>query len=327
MAQIAVIGSGWGARVQAPTFRDVGLDVITVRGHDWRSAIASEAELVSIATPPFTHVEITLAALEAGKHVLCEKPAAVNAAEAERLAAAARDHRERITLIDHELRFLPSFIEARRRVAQLGGIRYIETRYSSPSRGDRLREWTWWSAAEQGGGVWGAVGSHVVDALRYLTGTDIVAAQASVNTIIRERSGRAVTSDDFTAVHLRLATGAIAAMTFSAVGSGPDEPSVITIHCEDGALRLSAAELLFAKRNEPFARVAGEDLPKRAGNSMGGAWASGTLELGRALKRALEDGDRSALEPAATFEDGLAHQRVLDAARASEANDGRWVNV
>jgi len=327
MAQVAVIGSGWGTRVQVPTFREAGLDVFSFRGHDWRSAVASDAELVSIVTPPFTHVEIALAALAGGKHVLCEKPVAVNAAEAKRLVAAAGEHRGRITLIDHELRFLPSFVEARRRIAELGRIRYIETRYSSPSRGDRSREWTWWSDAAQGGGVWGAVGSHFVDAIRYLSGIEIAAAQASVNTIISERSGREVTSDDFTAVHLRLSTGAIAAMTFSAVGSGPDEPSTITIHCEDGALRLMAAELLFARRGEPFARVAGEDPPQRAGNSMGGAFGSGTLELGRAIRRALEDDDRSGLAAAATFEDGLAHQRVLDAARVSEANDGRWVSV
>jgi predicted dehydrogenase len=327
MAQVAVIGSGWGTRVQVPTFREAGLDVLSFRGHDWRAAIESEAELVAITTPPFTHVEIALAALAAGKHVLCEKPTAVSVAEAERLAAAAREHADRITLIDHELRFLPSFVEARQRVRQLGGVRYIEARYSSPSRGDRKREWTWWSDAAQGGGVWGAVGSHFVDAIRYLTRDEIVAAQPSVNTIIRERSGRAVTSDDFTAVHLRLDTGAIAAMTFSAVSSGPDEPSAITIHCEDGALRLTGAELLFAKRGEPFARVAGEDLVQRPGNSMGGAFATGTLHLGRALKRALDEGDRSGLAPAATFHDGLAQQRVLDAARASEGNDGRWVGV
>jgi predicted dehydrogenase len=327
MAQLVVIGSGWGTRVQVPTFREAGLDVLSFRGHDWHSAVGSEAELVVITTPPVTHVEIALAALAAGKHVLCEKPTAVSVSEAERLVAAARERADRITLIDQELRFLPSFIEAWDRVARLGGVRYIEARYSSPSRGDRQREWTWWSDAAQGGGVWGAVGSHFVDAIRYLTRHEVVAAQASVNTIIAERSGHAVTSDEFTAVHLRLDTGAIAAMTFSAVATGPDEPSVITIHCEDGALRLTAAELLFAKRAEPFVRVAGEDLVQRPGNSMGGAFATGTLHLGRALKRALDDGDRSGLAAAATFDDGLAQQRVLDAARASEANDGRWMGV
>jgi predicted dehydrogenase len=320
MAQVAVIGSGWAKKVQVPTFEEAGLDVASFRGHDWRSAIDADAELVVITTPPSTHAEIALAALGAGKHVLCEKPTALNAAEAEQMVTAARAHADRMALIDHELRFLPSFIAARERVAQLGGVRYVEARYSSPARGDRQREWTWWSDAAQGGGVWGAVGSHFTDAVRYLTRLEVTAVQASVNTIIRERSGRAVTSDDFTAVHLRLSNGCVAAMTFSGVAGGPDEPASMTIHCEEGALRLVSEELLFARRNEPFARVAGGEMAKRPGNSMGGAFGTGTLLFAQALARALA-GDRDALAPAATFEDGLAQQRVLDGARVS----GGWV--
>ena len=108
--------------------------------------------------------------------------------------------RDQIALIDHELRFLPSFRAARERIGELGGIRYAEVRYASPGRGDRTRAWNWWSDAEQGGGIWGAVGSHFVDTLRFL-GMEIEAVQATLRTIIDEapvRNGtRRVTSDDF----------------------------------------------------------------------------------------------------------------------------------
>ena len=127
-------------------------------------------------------------------------------------------------------------------------------------------------------------------------------------------SMRAVTADDFAGVHLRLRGGAVAAMTFSAVAGGPDEPSTLTVHGEEGALRLTGEELLFARRGEPFTRIAGGDLQQRPGNSPGGAFGTGTLLLGRALRSALDEGDRDALAPAATFADGLAQQRVLDAA-------------
>jgi predicted dehydrogenase len=160
------------------------------------------------------------------------------------------------------------------------------------------------------------VGSHHIDAIRYF-GREIVGVQATLATIIGERSGKPVTSDDFAAVHLRLSDGSIAAMTFSFVAGGPDEPTTMTIHGENGALRLIGEELLHAKRNEPFARVAGNDLASRPGNSSGGAFGSGTYHLGVALKAALEGGDPAALAPAATFEDGLAQQRILDAARAT----------
>jgi predicted dehydrogenase len=348
MARVGIIGTGWGARVQVPAFREAGIEVVSIAGQnpertrrvatelhldafdDWRALVASNVDLVTIVTPPSEHLMMATAALDAGKHVLCEKPTALDAAEAEQLVAAARSHTDQLALIDHELRFLPSFRAARERIGELGGIRYAEVRYASPGRGDRSRGWNWWSDAKQGGGIWGAVGSHFVDALRFL-GMEIEAVQATLTTIIDERPfehvKRKVTSDDFAAVNLRLVGGAVAAMTFSAVAAGPDEPTTLTIHGEDGALRLIGEELLTAMRGEPFTLAAGDDLAPRRGNSAGGAFGSGTYLLGVALRAALDDGDHSALANAATFADGLAQQRVLDAARESSANGGTWIAV
>jgi predicted dehydrogenase len=346
MARIGIIGTGWGARVQVPAFREAGLDVVAIAGHnaertrraaeqlnlepfdDWRALIASNVDLVTIVTPPSEHLQMATEALDAGKHVLCEKPTALNAEEATQLVAAAKKHPDRITLIDHELRFLPSFRAARERIADLGGIRYAEVRYASPSRGDRTRAWNWWSDADHGGGIWGAVGSHFVDTLRFL-GMEIEAVQATLRTIIDQRpfenGMRRVTSDDFSVVNLRSTAGAIAAMTFSTVASGPDEPATLTIHGEEGAMRIIGEELLTAMHGEPFTLAAGGELSDRRGNSAGGAFGTGTYLLGRALRSALDDGDRNALANAATFDDGLAQQRVLDAARASSQREGAWI--
>ena len=126
------------------------------------------------------------AALEAGKHVISEKPTAMNAHEAEQLVKAAHAHPSQIAIIDHELRFLPAWIAARERIGEIGALRYAEVRYASPGRGDRKREWNWWSDVEEGGGIWGAVGSHFVDAFRYF-GFEIAAAQAMLHTAIAER--------------------------------------------------------------------------------------------------------------------------------------------
>ncbi len=340
MARIGIIGTGWGARVQVPSFREAGLEVVAIAGHDaertrhlepfddWRALIASNVDLVTIVTPPSEHLQMATSALDAGKHVLCEKPTALNAGQAEQLVAAAKKHPDRIALIDHELRFLPSFRAARERMNDLGGIRYAEVRYASPSRGDRTRAWNWWSDADHGGGIWGAVGSHFVDTLRFL-GMEIVAVQAALQTIIAERpfenGMRRVTSDDFAVVNLRFANGAVAALSLSTVASGPDEPATITIHGEAGAMRLVGEELLTAMRGEPFTVATSAGRADRKGNSAGGAFGSGTFLLGRALRSALDDGDRSALANAATFDDGLAQQRVLDAARKSSRNNGAWV--
>jgi predicted dehydrogenase len=347
MHKIGIVGTGWGARVQVPAFREAGLDVagiagfhhnktarlageLSVQAYDqWPALIASDVDVVSIVTPPSEHLEMAKAALAAGKHVISEKPTALNAGESLQLVEAARAHPDRIAIIDHELRFLPAWRAARERIGEIGALRYIEVRYASPSRGDRAREWNWWSDAERGGGIWGAVGSHSVDTIRYL-GFEIARAQATLETVIGERpygeSAKKVTSDDLAVVNLELKPGGTAFLSFSAVAAGPDEPAVMTIHGEEGAMRLVGEELLFARRGESFIRIAGGDLQKRAGNSPGGAFGSGTVLLGKALKAAL-DGDGSALAVAATFDDGLAQQRVLDAARRSSVKDGRWVEI
>jgi predicted dehydrogenase len=345
MARIGVIGTGWGARVQTPLFREAGLEVVAIAGHDprktarvaaelgltgysdWRELVSADLDLVTVVTPPPFHLEMASAALAAGKHVISEKPTALNTSEAELLLESAAAHPERIAILDHELRFLPSYSAARDRLEELGGVRYIEVRYSSASRGDRKREWSWWNDAAQFGGVLGAVGSHFVDAVRFVTGDEIVSVQAMLTTVIRERSQRPATADDLSFVNLRLSSGAAATMTLSAVAGAQDEPSTMTIHGERGTFRLVGEELLHAARGESFRRIAGNDVAARPGNTSGGAFGTGTFLLGKALARALDEGDRSALAPAATFADALAQQRVLDGARASSARGGCWQTV
>ncbi|HET7706995.1 MAG TPA: Gfo/Idh/MocA family oxidoreductase [Thermoanaerobaculia bacterium] len=348
MASIAIIGTGWGSRVQVPMFREAGLDVVGIAGFhgektrrvgeelvvppfdDWRALLDTEADIISITVPPSEHLEMATAVLESGKHVINEKPTALNAAEASRLLSVSRRHASRISLIDHELRFLPAWRAAKEQIERIGPLRYIEVRYASPGRGDRNREWNWWSDAGRGGGIWGAVGSHFVDTIRYL-GFEIDAARADLRTIIAERpfgnGRRAVTSDDYAVVNLQLRGGATAAISLSAVATGTDEPATITIHGEDGAFRLVGEELLHAKPSNPFVRIAGGDLQKNPGNSPGGAFGTGTLLFGRALRAALDDNHRAELLPAATFDDGLAQQKVLDAARQSAHQNGVWVKI
>src|SRR5688500_4298454 len=157
MANVAIIGRGWGARVQQPAFEEAGLRVAGPAGRDgWEDLVAAPGvDLVSVLMPPSLHLEISSAALRAGKHVICEKPTAMNENEAAERLARARAQSGQTAIIDHELRFLPAWQAARERVAQLGGVRLIEVRYASPGRADRDREWNWWSDASHGGGIWG----------------------------------------------------------------------------------------------------------------------------------------------------------------------------
>jgi predicted dehydrogenase len=349
VARVAIIGTGWGARVQVPIFREAGLNVVAIAGHDpektrktaetlgiaravddWQKIIKrGEADLISIVTPPSEHREMAVAALEAGMHVLSEKPTAMNADEADSMVRAAEARPSQMALIDHELRFLPAWMEARTRREEIGAIRFAEFRFTSPGRGDPSRPWNWWSDASRGGGVLGAVGSHAIDAFRYLAG-EIREVKATLNTVITERPNgddwRPVTSDDYAALHVRFEHGAVGTILLS-VTAAVDEPTTITIHGEQGGMRLRGEGLELASLGGDWNTIVPDVETKRPGNSNGGAFGTGTLHLARALRKAIDEHDREALLPAATFRDGLQQQRALDAARRSHAGDGGWIAI
>jgi len=363
---VAILGTGWGLRTQAPAFRLAGLEVVAVwsRSPEKARRLASErgiplgtseldeilehpgVDLVSVTTPPNTHRELAVAALEAGKHVLCEKPFALDAAEAEAMAAAARARPDRLALVDHELRFLPAFGRLRELVAEgyVGDLFGVEITHHSAGRLDPEIEFNWWSEREKGGGYWGAIGSHYVDLLHFLLGSRATGVSALLRTLVperRDREGRPrrVTADDQALATLRLAAGesepAPALLHLSAGVAGAPPPR-LTIAGSEGALRYEQGRLLGQRRTARGAAREVEDLTPQpaAGREVGPVdsrdddWSRGSVHLGRALREALGEGDgRGLTERAATFEDGLRTQRILDAGRASSDAGGEWVRV
>lgn len=335
--------------MQVPAFRAAGFEIAGITGRNpertrsvardlevpafdsWQELLdRSGAQWVSIVTPPSEHCELAIAALRQGFHVLCEKPTALNAREAEQMLDAARAASGQYSFIDHELRFLPTWQEAVERVRSLGALRLIEVRYASPGRGDPSRSWNWWSDATRGGGILGAVGSHMIDAVRYLAG-EIEAVSAHLTTTISERphpeGGVApVTSDDTATVTLRLRSGVLAHLTLTVVAA-VDEETTITFHGSGGGLRLRDHRLEMSERGGEW--LLAEETPEieSRGNTPGGPFGTATHLLAKAIAGTMRSGRADLLEPAARFEDGLMQQRALDAARASSAKDGIWVAI
>ena len=190
MIKVGILGTGWGTHIQAPAFRKAGLEIVGLWGRTEEKArrIAAElaipfstadyealisrpdVDLISVVTPPHMHAELAAAALAAGKHVLCEKPTALNAEQARQMLLASEAHPGQIALIDHELRFLPTRQKMRALIQQghVGEIYYVEGTNWSGGLLSPGRRWNWWSEAEKGGGVLGNFGSHVIDALTWL---------------------------------------------------------------------------------------------------------------------------------------------------------------
>ncbi|WP_298401353.1 Gfo/Idh/MocA family oxidoreductase [uncultured Chloroflexus sp.] len=337
---IGIIGTGWGARVQVPAFRAAGLVVTALAGSNpaktariahelevpfatanWHEVLErSDVQVVSIVTPPYLHREMAEAALAAGKHVLCEKPTALNAAEAEAMLAAAQAHPAQLALIDHELRFLPAVQAARARLAagDIGEARAAEVRFIASGRADPQRQWDWWSDRAAGGGVLGAIGSHQIDLLRFILADEVTQAQGLVQTFITQRPDaagvlRSVTSDDYTTATLRFARGAVATLTAMVVAR-TNEPLSVTVYGSAGTLRFSGGRL-FISSDDTFHDVTPPhtvELPA----TLNGEFPQGTVYLGHALRTALA-GQREAIASAATFADGLAIQQVLDTIRGA----------
>src|ERR1700687_4587196 len=231
---IGIIGAGFARTTQIPGFKACeGAKIVAIASahreraaegarefaidhveDDWRALVArDDIDLVSIVTPVVTHCEMTLAALDHGKAVLCEKPMAMNAGEARRMADRAREAGV-LALIDHELRFLTSRVKLHEllRSGHIGKVRHAQLTFRSDSRADVERPWNWWSDKTQGGGALGAIGSHVIEGWRWLLGAEVREVIGNLAIHISERKDetgklRTVTTDDEANLLVRFGDG------------------------------------------------------------------------------------------------------------------------
>ncbi len=305
---------------------------------DWQELIErDDIDLISVVTPPATHLEMTLAALERGKAVLCEKPMALNSAEAKRMTERARKVGV-LALIDHELRFLKSRRMMRNMVATgaIGAVRHCNYLFRSDYRGVIGRPWDWWSDETMGGGTLAAIGSHVIDSFRWLLSTEISEVSCMLTSHVAERpdkstgSMRRVTSDDEAKLHFRLADSpltknATGAAALSVVEAGSYE-NRLEIYGATGALMVEEAGELWHSPAGSGAWRPIEVLQNTIAPGMRPAsWSRGFAALSCEIVEAMREG-RTKIDNAATFEDGYRVQLVLDAAR--ESNRKRcWIKV
>ncbi|HTR19987.1 MAG TPA: Gfo/Idh/MocA family oxidoreductase [Gemmatimonadales bacterium] len=346
--RIGLIGTGFARRVQLPAAALVeGVSVTAIASgrranaeavarefhipHVFEDGVAlaasTDVDLVIVSSTPPTHARYAIAALDAGKHVLCEKPMALNAAEAQRMVDAAARHPRQVAWVDHELRYEPNrrAVADRIRAGAIGELRHLELSLKPYLRGDGRPQaygapWNWWFDAAQGGGLLGAVGSHLVDLCRFWTASEVVHVTGRVDTFIRERTDasgtvRPVTADDFTSFVLKMGSGATATLTLSSVAHhGPGH--LAQISGTEGTMVLTGeTKLEIAKAGGAFEDVSAvDDLWERTTpNNM---WARSFVRLLREMAAVIAGRPPSG-KPAG-FRDGWQVQRVLDAVRAGK---------
>jgi predicted dehydrogenase len=355
---IGIVGAGFARTTQIPGFRDcMGAKVVAIAsGHreraevvakefgienvcsDWQELVAhKDVDLVSIVTPPATHMEITLAALAHRKAVLCEKPMAMNAEQSARMVEEARAAGV-LALIDHELRFLNGrrTMRAMLQSGAIGQVRHCNYVFRSDYRGVKDRAWDWWSDAAMGGGTLGAIGSHVIDSFRWMLGTEITGVLGMLSTHIKQRPDKTtgnslpVTSDDEAKLLFRFAKGATnddttGMASLSVVESGLYD-NRLEMYGTTGALMVEeTGELWHSPVGSGAWRPVQVDQDHMAHGMRESSWSRGFTAFSGAIVEAMQSG-KTTVKNAATFEDGLRVQQVLDGARTSNES-GCWVTI
>ena len=190
----AIVGSGFMGRVHLEALRRLGsVEAVPVRGRDetaFRAALADPTiKAVHICTPNCSHFALAKTAMEANKHVLCEKPLTTSAREAEELVALARAKNIR-NCTCHNLRYYPmvQHIRRMREDGDLGEILVVQGTYSQ----DWLlydTDWNWRIDPRESGPsrVMADIGSHWCDMAEHITGRRISALCADLQTFHRTR--------------------------------------------------------------------------------------------------------------------------------------------
>ena len=308
---------------------------------DWRAVVArDDVDLVDICTPGSSHAEIAIAALEAGKHVLCEKPLAntVDEAAAMVAAASAASSRGVRSMVAFNYRRVPAIELARRLIAdgRLGDVRHVRACYLQDWIADASVPMSWRLRAEEAGsGSLGDIGSHIVDLAQHLTGQSVTGVSALTETFVKSRPGGEVNVDDAALFVGRLSGGAVATFEATRFALGRKNALRIEVNGSAGSVafdleRLNELEVFDGSdpaETQGFRRV----LVTEADHPWVGAWWPPGHIVGwehtftHEIKDMLDD-IAAGRDPSPSFAEGLQVQRVLDGVLRSAAA-GRWEEI
>jgi len=353
---VVVVGTGFGILTHVRALRAAGLPVLGLVGRDPRKtaeraerfeiqhATTSLAEAlalpgvqaVTIATPPHSHYEIALAAIRAGRHVLCEKPFTRDLGEAKRLLAAARKARI-VHLLGTEFRYATGQALLARVLGsgRIGRPRLATILLHVPMLADPKAEVpAWWSDAREGGGWLGAFATHLIDQIRVGLG-EFEGVSAALPRIAERRW----TAEDSFSVRFRLRGGVDGVLQSTAADWGPflaatrvvgsrgtawTEGDAVKVADASGTETVEVPEDLRLPPPDPPP----QDLLHTAYDML----HAGGTDLGPYTRLCEVFRDRILGRPVAkdpvppTFADGVANMLVLDAIRRSAAR-GTWVAV
>jgi predicted dehydrogenase len=208
--RVGIVGGGFGVRGHLPAFAAHSqFQVVAIASPHSAKSVAQERKIpyafesceemlrgceldvVSIASPPFTHHPDVLASIAAGKHVICEKPFALSVAQAQEMLAAAQNVKT-ATAVMHEFRWVPERFALKELIANghLSPLRELEiTHLARMLRLGNTRKNSWWFDRSKGGGLAGALLSHVIDSANWMAARPPVRSTGYLRTANPRREG------------------------------------------------------------------------------------------------------------------------------------------
>jgi len=368
----ALVGTGFIAAVHVDALRRLGVDVLGVVGSSPdRAAEAGlgnvygslgelleddRIDVVHLTTPNHLHYPQVKQALAAGKHVVCEKPLALTAAESRELVELA-DAAGVVHCTNFMARFYP-LVQQARSLLHEGSLGEIWNVHGSYLQDWLLRptDWNWRLEPERGGELRaiGDIGSHWLDLVQFVTGSRIVEVFADLQTVIpvrrrpvgpvqtfaqTEAEGEdvAIATEDLAHVLLRFEGGARGAVVISQVSAGRKNMLSFELDGADAALAWNserAEELWLGRRDRPnelllrdpslMKPAARETTTLPGGHAEG--FAETFRELYRRVYRAVESGGPPPEPDYPTFSDGH-WENVLGEAIALSSRERLWIEV
>ncbi len=324
---------------------------------DWRRLVErDDIDLIDICVPGDLHAEIAIAALEAGKHVLCEKPLANSVDEAEAMEQAAREAAANgiRAMVGFTYRRVPAVTLMRDMIAdgRVGTVRQVRASYRQDWLADPESPMTWRLDKDRAGsGSLGDIGAHIVDMTQFVTGQSLTEVSAVMETLVDERpvlaesvglGGTAgtdrgkVTVDDVALFAARLESGALASFEATRFATGRKNALDIEISGDAGALHwnledMNVLEFYDATRpsaEQGFTRILVTE-PEHP--YLSGWWPAGHMlgyEHGFSHQaKDLTEAIAAGADPQPTFADGLRVQRVLDAVERSANGGSAWIKI
>ncbi|MCR4375318.1 MAG: Gfo/Idh/MocA family oxidoreductase [Acidobacteria bacterium] len=308
---------------------------------DWREVVRrKDIDLVDVCTPGDSHADIAIAAAQAGKHVLCEKPLANSLADAERMLAAV-ERAGVAHMICHNYRRAPAVMLAKQLISEgaLGEIRHYRGTYLQDWMSDPAAPFNWrLDRTRAGSGALGDIASHSIDLARFLVG-EITEVSADLKTFVPSRPAPKemvdVTVDDAAMALVHFANGAIGTIEATRMANGRKNYNRFEINGRLGSVafdleRMNELEVYF-DNDPPHLRGFRTIIVTESVHPFVGRWWPPGHVIGYEhtfthtvydLLEAIAGGTT----PTPSFVDGVANQRVLTAMERS-ATSRRWESV